>query len=486
MKRLSLLVVVPWLSWLSPARAGLDADIRAQLNDKLLERAQVGIVVCQLGPAADKARVLFSLNADVPLIPASNMKVVTTSAALDRLGADFSFRTVLARRGDDFALVGDGDPSLGDHEMLKKHNWDVTTVFAQWAQALKKRGVSSARNVLVDDSVFDEVFAHPRWDDRHLHHRYAAQVGGLNLNANAADFYLHATAPGQPVRYTLNPPTAYVGVTNRCVTNHQNVVSLTRSGGRNDVTLSGKSPGTNSEPLSIAIHDPPMYAGTVLAETLMAQGIKLTGKVLRDRTCRAALGAKAQDGTTVLAIHETPLARIIERANKDSMNMYAEALCKRTGFAATGQSGSWESGTQAAAAFLKRLGIAADQFVLDDGCGLSDRNRLSVGAILRILVHNHHSAHRQFFVDSLAVGGVDGTLEKRFEGSGLQGRVHAKTGFITGVSALSGYLKARDDRWYAFSILLNNVREGSNWKMKSIQEAIVKAIDQSAGKATTR
>jgi D-alanyl-D-alanine carboxypeptidase/D-alanyl-D-alanine-endopeptidase (penicillin-binding protein 4) len=471
-----LLVVAGIICLLSrPSRADLESDIQAVLRDKLLEKGSVGVVVVELGAEAGGDRILYTHNASRPFMPASNMKVVTTSTALDLLGADFRFRTLLVRHDQDLILVGDGDPTFGDVEMLKKAGWGTTTVFQNWAEQLKKAGVSSIGNVKVDDSVFDLMFVHPHWPTDQEQARYVAQVAGVALNANCVDFYIHPTAAGRAVGYRLDPPTQYIKVQNTCLSGGENAVWLTRQLGTNDIVLRGTCPAASQAPVSITVHDPALFAATVLSETLGAVGIKAGGAVLRDRSVRMKL-AKKEAGYTVLAVHETPLVQVLARANKDSMNLYAESLCKRSGFAASGQSGSWADGTAAAAAFLKKTGVGAAEFQLDDGCGLSRENRVSVNTLMHVLQHNFHGRNREVFLNSLAVGGVDGTLDGRFHEPQFRGRVMAKTGYIATVSALSGYLKVGEDRWYAFSILMNDLSRGSNSKAKALQEAIVKAV----------
>src|SRR5687768_14500350 len=241
------------------ARADLAGDVRAILRDKYLTKVDIGIAIARLPdatpathpaapvppapavPAAPPpADVLFRHESDIPRIPASNLKVLTTSAFLDRLGPTWKFRTVLLIKDADLFLIGDGDPTLGDAEMLKKLGWDVDTVFKAWADSLKQKGVSSVRNVYLDDSVFDEVFLHPNWLSRYLGDRYAAQVGGVNLNANCIDFMVRATAPGAPVAYTMNPDTRYATVKNLAVTGEDRGVGVSRPPSRNDLTLRGE------------------------------------------------------------------------------------------------------------------------------------------------------------------------------------------------------------------------------------------------------
>ena len=181
-------------------------------------------------------------------------------------------------------------------------------------------------------------------------------------------------------------------------------------------------------------------------------------------------------------MHETPLSQVLGRANKDSINLYAECLCKRLGFAVTHQSGSWENGTAAVGAFLQKAGVDESEFHLDDGSGLSKQNHISPSAITKVLMYDYFSDNRQVFINSLSVAGADGTLERRFANSDLRGRVFGKSGFVKGVSSLSGFLEAKDGNWYAFSILMNGIPELSNSAIKPLQEAIVRAVDANSRK----
>jgi D-alanyl-D-alanine carboxypeptidase/D-alanyl-D-alanine-endopeptidase (penicillin-binding protein 4) len=457
-------------------RADLGSEVRSILSDRFLARASVGVEIVRLGPESEGDRILVRSNSDAPLTPASNMKLVTTSAALDLLGAGFHFRTVLAKRGEDLVLIGDGDPSFGDAELLKKVGWKSTTVFENWAAELKKAGLTRFRDVVVDDSVFDEVLVHPNWPPDQEQSRYVAQVAGMALNANCIDFYV---TPGPRLAvYRTDPPTSYVKVQNTCAVGAESAIWLSRLLGTNNLTLRGTCAGRMEGPISVTMHDPAMYAATVLAETLAAGGIELSGQVRRNRSIRSELMKAPTDGQVkVLAVHETPLDVVIRRANKDSMNLYAESLCKRMG-AVGGSTGSWNSGTQASGEFLKRLGIEEGQFRLDDGCGLSKQNAISAHAVTTVLRHNFHSSNRQLFLSTLAIGGEDGTLANRFKRNGMKARVLAKTGYISTVSALSGYVRDAEDQWFAFSILMSNLPPGSNTKAKAIQDLIVKAIDK--------
>jgi D-alanyl-D-alanine carboxypeptidase/D-alanyl-D-alanine-endopeptidase (penicillin-binding protein 4) len=187
--------------------------------------------------------------------------------------------------------------------------------------------------------------------------------------------------------------------------------------------LKGTCKAKSEGPIGVTIHDPGMYAATVLAEVLSGAGIKIEGKVGRDRTVRSKLmEGKGAAGLAVLAVHETPIAAVLTRANKDSVNLYGESLCKRVGYAASGQSGSWENGSAAVGAFLKKVGAAEQQFHLDDGCGLSRKSMVSPHAMILVLEHVYYGKHRTDFVNSLAVGGWTGRWSGDFASRRCEGR----------------------------------------------------------------
>lgn len=458
------------------SRADFAGDVEAILKDKLLAKATVGIEIVRMGKSDADSKPIYERDAHSPLMPASNLKLTTTSAALDKFGPDFKFHTALLLHDNDLVLVGDGDPSFGDAEYLKRVGWKPTTVYENWAAQLKKLGIKSVRNVIIDDSVFDDVYLQPHWPIGQIDHSYVAEVGGLNFDANCVTFVIQPTSPGKRVDYTLIPNTQYLMVDNTCITG-KNEVQLGRKPGTNEVIMRGEAPGTGPSSLLETIHDPPMYGATVLSETISASGIPVTGQVRRDRGASAAR-AKAPTGEwKVIGINETALAVALARANKDSVNLYAESLCKRLGHETAHASGSWENGTAAVGAFLKKAGIPESEFHLDDGSGLSRQDHIAPHALIRVLTYDFFSPNHDAFLNSLSVSGSDGTLEERFRGSDLRHRVIGKSGFIEGVSCLSGFVKAKDNQWYAFSIMMNGVPYKSNSLAKALQEKIIHALD---------
>lgn len=466
------------------ALADLNTDIKRVLSNRLLAKATVGVQVVRLTDQPENCQLLFEHNARTPLIPASNMKLVTTSAALHVLTPEFRFRTMLVKRGDDLIIWGDGDPTIGDPELMDTIGWSQTAVFEEWIRQLKTRGITTVNRVIVDDSIFDEQFLHPRWE-KHQFTPSGAEVGGLNFGANLVEFTVTARKGMSPT-WTIRPQTSYIRVkSNSCTNGSTDLVSLPRGSNDNNFVLRGTIKSTAIA--TATIHDPGMYGATAFADLLRANGFAIGG-ILRDRSTRQAY-ADADPATRdqqwqVLCIFETPLTAVVSRCNKESQNMYAEALVKRMG-AASGAGGTWATGAAVVSEFLRKLGVSDGEFRLDDGSGLSRENLVTAHALMRCLLNDYYSPNRETFISSLPVGNVDGTLRKRFD-SDLRGRVFAKTGFIANVSSLSGFLKTRGGEWYAFTILMNGIPDFSNSSIKPLQEQIVEAIDEAATQSAKR
>ena len=480
------------------APADLSADVSARVNRALEANtpkgATVGIQLIALGESASQRSVLFSSSADRPMIPASNLKLLTTAAALDTLGKDFKFQTRLLIRGDastgevELAVIGDGDPSFGDAALLKNiDGWGTRSVLTRWANLLSQQGISRVSALWLDDGVFDEQYVHPNWPLNQRHRWYEAQVGGLNLNINCLDVYVYRNGGGGLMGYRLDPPTAYVNVSNSCRAGTKNAVSLTRPEGTNAISLSGQTNAREQGPMQVTVDGPTAYFGTVFSEALREAGITSHAPVV-DRTIRHAWESRQsaqptegpEAGWRLFAVHETDMATVLARTNKDSINLYAEALAKRTAFAATGEPGSWAAAERVVKNYLARIGMEADHVRLDDGSGMSREDRVTAAALCDVLASMHDSDAADVFRDSLSEAGVDGTLQRRFRGgdrSDLHGRVFGKTGYISGVCTFSGYLHGRDGRWYAFSILVNDSNE--LWKAQALQEAVILALDRS-------
>lgn len=473
MRRSSLAILLACIaSHAGVAQADLNADVRRAAAS--LKGTTTGVQIVRLGATRADDALLVDLNGDRPLIPASNLKVITTADALETLGEDFRFRTRLLLRGDTLAIVGDGDPTFGDSEYLAGTGWSITTVYENWAAELKRQGITTVGRIVVDDSIFEETMVQPNWPTNQAHKDYVPQVAGLNLNANCLDVYI--TRNGTSAGYRIEPRTDYVTVQNTLTVGSDNLIDLSRVLGTNRILLRGRARGANTVPWRVTIHDPPLFAGAVLRDVLRASGITVMGDVTRDRTVRASVEAPAADQQPwqMVAVNETPLVNVLPKTNKDSVNLYAEALAKRVAAQRLGKPGAWSSLDESMGQFMQTVGAPPAKNAFDDGSGLSKLNVVAPSAFVATLSHMYHGPHKQRYVESMSVGGVDGTLKDRF-GDALVGRVFGKSGSVAGVRTLSGYLQGKDGAWYAFSILCNDVSGAA--QAKNVQDTIVRLID---------
>ncbi|MFT3786682.1 MAG: D-alanyl-D-alanine carboxypeptidase/D-alanyl-D-alanine-endopeptidase [Tepidisphaeraceae bacterium] len=460
----------------------MKTDLDAILHDDALKSAKASVQVVQLGQARELDRVVYEEKSADKLIPASNQKVITTACALETLGPDFQFRTALLRKDKTLALVGDGDPAFCDTQYVmytSKLGVRTTTTFSAWAKGLKDAKLTKFDQLLVDDSVFDEELFNPNWPANQSNLEYCPEVSGLNFNANCLDVYLLLSG-GENVEIRPDPATPFIKITDVLTVGGDHSVSLQRKANTNQITVRGVVNGSNTvKPFRVTIHEPALVAGNALRAAFTQGGVSIDGDVTRDRTIRDAfLQDKDKSGWSVLAVNQTPLLDVLRYTNKESNNLYAESLLRRVA-ATSGKPGSRSGGAEALKAFVAKAGATADDVSPDDGSGLSKQTLASSRAFCAVLAYMFHGDHRDAYISTLAVGGVDGTLEKRFNGP-LKGRVFAKSGYVNKVRTLSGYLKTEAGEWYAFSILLNDITDGA--KAKSVHERIVEAIDKNSDK----
>lgn len=452
------------------AQSSLDARLNDLLARKEVQGALVGLDIMEVGPQGPVP--IFAHQAEALLTPASCQKLLTTGAAFMKYGPKATFKTQVSRAGEDLVLVGSGDPGLGDVKLGAEHGETLTNAFDVWAQQLKQKGITRLHDLWVDDRIFDTQWVHPEWPTDQLLSWYEAPVGGLNFNANCLDWIPKVFREG--VGAELVPPTTYVTIVNRARRGGEQKVWMWRAPETNKFELRGTIANSASAPESVTIYDPGLWTGTVLRDRLVTAGITITGRV---RRVEAGADLKAE----VLLTAETPLLGILRRANKNSVNMMAEGLCKRLGHDASDgkDPGTWENGTAAVTAFARGLGVGPELLKLRDGSGLSPENRVAARAITMVLANVAGSREGEAFVATLAVPGEDGTLQRRFRGMPAVAKgVHGKTGHINGVSALSGYLDVNRRR-FAFSILVNKSK--SPWEMNAWEEKVVQQVWEWAG-----
>ena len=477
--RLGVLVV---LVATAVGHADLRDEVEIQIRGAGLASAMVAVSVRD----AQTGTELVSVNAQRPMIPASNMKLLTSGAALHVLGPDFEFATRLLRDGDRLIVVGDGDPGFGDPALLDlmpagDHiGIGVETFLDLWVQPVVDAGLTQCTEVVVDDRVFDRTFVHPTWPADQLNRRYCAEVSGLSFHGNVLNFFPRPRAGRRPDLELFRPLSPWLDITNRATThdgpNDRNDIWIARKQGTNQLTIYGNVKYAYRTPAPVTVHDMPAFFAQLLADRLTRAGVTVGAFGVVEA------GAPRPEGQRTGPVIITPIATAIMRCNRDSQNLYAESLLKRMAYALTSEPGSWGTGASIVRHVYHdrvRDSNLATGLIVADGSGLSRDNRVAAATMTAWLDTFHHDPIRgRIFIDSLARAGGPGTLANRFRNTDLHGTsVAAKTGYINYVSCLSGYMTAPDGRRRSFSILVNDLTEpGSVGKAKSMQERILSAV----------
>lgn len=454
-------------------RAQLDSRLDAVLHGL---DASGAVFAARVVDLAD-GRELYARDINRPMMPASNGKLANDASGLEHFGPRHRFMTYLAIDRGDLWLIGAGDPGCGDPRIAREHHETPTTMLDRWADALRARGITHIRGKLYfADGVFDDQSIAPTWFKGYLTDWYAAPVTGLTFNDNCIDTTLFPSEPGRPPRYEVVPPTTRVArIVNHAVTGSGGAaVSITREANDNVFTLGGvvaKQTAAESKPVT----DPGAFFADALRTNLRSHGIAIDGpterapRALARRLWPALVGrplkdldqdehAATPDGR-VVALHATAMSDVLSRINKNSQNLFAEAMCKMQGrdwnlAHGRDEPGSWTAGGEAVHDFLRRHGIDDSHYVLVDGSGLSRENRVTARLLTDLLAVMWTHPDAQAFRSSLTICGRDGTLRNRM--TDIAGRVRGKTGSIGGVRTLSGYATTDDRRTLAFSILFNN------------------------------
>jgi D-alanyl-D-alanine carboxypeptidase/D-alanyl-D-alanine-endopeptidase (penicillin-binding protein 4) len=439
------------------------AALRALVEAPALAGARVGVMVRDLADGS----VLLAHDADFGFMTASNMKLVSSAVALRTLGPGFRFRTTLVATGSlvdgvldgDLVLIGSGDPTFGG----RQEGDDPTAVLRRMVdEAVARVGLREVRgDVLGDDDCHPDEVMGEGWAWNYQGDSYAAQVGGLCFAENTAVLVVTPAAldGGQPL-VRIEPPVGYLAVENLGTTAaglERPRLFAERLRATNRVRVGGRIPlGAEPWRTRISVENPTAFAATALRQVLGERGIRVDGAAL-DRDQGPARPERYGD-ETVLATHESaPLAEILVTLNKVSQNLYAEQLLRSASRVARGD-GSMTAAAAHAKETLRAFGVDPAGMRIADGSGLSRLDLVRPRQLCDLLAGIWASEDRAVFVPTLPVGGVDGTLAGRFRDGPAHARVLAKTGTISAVAALSGYLMQPDPAAppRAFSILVNN------------------------------
>lgn len=407
--------------------------------------------------------ILEDLNGNKLMRPASNFKLVSSGAFLDKLGPDFQFQTKLYGRGNqtgevwdgDLIVKGGGDPTInGDF-----YNDNAFYVFEKWVQVLQKRGIKKIDGNLVGfDGLFDDI-PYPKgweWDD--LSFYYAPEINALSFNSNVVD--LEVTANGRvgsiPQISWFPFDTPYVEFVNEQVITPRGTSfkeSYMRLQGTNVIFLRSTLPQSYYETEPLTITAPAFYFMDTFKRYLENRGVEVTGQLYID----SDFYGWRNSGLDVLDTHESvPLHQIVEKMNMDSNNFYAEMLLKKIAAEEYSVQGSTDLGLQVLKEFMDQNGFDTQHVTLRDASGMAPAILLRGDDLNKYLVQLSAKEYFPYFFDSLPVGGKTGTLSHRFRNSPVSQKFYGKTGFVSGVRSLSGYLDVKSGNRLAVTMLTNN------------------------------
>lgn len=418
-------------------------DVARLAEEHGLAGARLGIHLW----SAKSGGTVYAKDDEEPYTLASNTKLLTCAAALDRLGPDWKFVTNLDAElvdgGARLVVSGNGDPNISGRLFEN----DPTALFKRWARKLKEKGVRRIEGLALLNERYDDETSCPGWAKYEAGAWWNAPFGTFSLNDNCVDVSIEPAAAGEAPKIVIVPDTKYVRVENRMktVAKSPRPWGFTRKAGTNDIVFTGEiAAGAKPAKTWVSIHDPYAFYRTVLLETLASQGLEIGGNA-------AATGPLVR-----IDSHATDLATTIRVCLTVSQNFYAETILRALGRETRG-TGTRENGLAAVAEFLKSAGVG--EYVQTDGSGLSVDNRMSPRDLVKLLRHMRAHRHAKVFADSLAVNGVEpGTLRRRMKE--FAGRVRAKTGHINGVATLSGWLETASGDTIVFSILVNAWKPG--------------------------
>lgn len=437
------------------------AAVKARMAKSIARHGEASCVLIDL----ESGDTLLDFAGDALLAPASNMKLLTSSAALGMLGKDFEFSTRVLARGNvadgklagDLCLVGGGDPNISG----RFYNDEPLTLFRQWAMQIKGAGITSVSGDLnYDSTLFGGDAFNPNWPQDDQYNRwYCAEVSALAFNDNCISVKVTPGKVGEPAKVELVPQTAYCTVINETKTTAGKgaaLIDLRRERNENVIRVKGNVPANGSGGFigDITVSDPAAFAATVFRETLAAAGITVEGK-----TQAHTLSAEDLAAYRTLIDHRAKLLDAIKPVNTNSQNLHAEMLLRQLGLAYAGK-GTFKTGAAALQDWLKKKDLWTDGMVTVDGSGLSACNRITSRALAGVLAIMDKRPEAEAWRASMAVSGESGTLKKKFAGK-LKGKVVAKTGYISGVHALSGYLTCGKRR-IGFSMIFNDASEATD------------------------
>jgi D-alanyl-D-alanine carboxypeptidase/D-alanyl-D-alanine-endopeptidase (penicillin-binding protein 4) len=424
-----------------------------------IQNASVGIKVVNL----DKNKVLYEKNQEISLVPASNMKLITTGIALETLGKDYRFKTTITYDGEikadgtldgNIYIIGGGDPTLGSKYLVAKNPEGRITdaerkkqieFLMTWVEEIKELGIKKINGkVIADPSYLPETTLSPTWEWGDLRYYFASYPSGLTFMDNNIRLILRKD--GDKIKAEINPKYSKTKITNKVVVDKDEKTKITVVAvpySNEIITLGVLNKGIAS--YTTVMQDPASTLATLFSTTLKRSGIDNRGGELRSKKNNIEKYEENQDMKEIYINYSPKLEKIVALTNKYSINLFAEHLKLEI-----------EKNNSKKIKSLWSENIDVDGMYIYDGSGLSRYDGVTPNNIIDVLKYMHRSSEFDVFYNSLAKPGENGTFKEFEKDTVLIDNLRAKSGTLTGVKSYSGYMYNKDGNLIAFCILVNH------------------------------
>lgn len=460
------------------------AELKVRINELLdqpkFAAARIGILI-----TTSDGKAIYERDADKSFVPASNLKLYTSAATLDAFGPDYKIKTSVYAtkpirggilRGD-LILYGRGDPNIStrfDPENPKPYSGikpaDHITAIEILADKIKESGIKTIiGNIVGDESFFAGDAFGPSWEWDDLQFYYGAEISALTVNDNSVTFKVTPTTEAKPPQITVQPLNKYLKIVNNSLTtkNGETRIGVYRPLNSNTVVFFGTIP-RNALPLEvdIAVHNPAAFAADLLAEALERRGVKISARVKSLNAIeRLSLPFDHSQLTEIASIESKPISELLKVVNKPSQNLHTELMLRLLGIRHP-DSGKLDEygypksmatlGNQVRNAFLQKAGISLTSLRLLDGSGLARQNLITPRSTVTLLQFMSRQPYFNTYKETLTIAGIDGTLEGRMLNTSAADNFRGKTGTLSNVNSLSGYVTTKNGQSIILSMMSNN------------------------------
>ncbi|NGP86773.1 D-alanyl-D-alanine carboxypeptidase/D-alanyl-D-alanine endopeptidase [Fodinibius halophilus] len=452
-------------------------DIRHTIEQSLANDAFWSVVVRD-----STGQILERYNDEKLVRPASNIKLLTSAAILDELGPDYTFKTKIYGIGyqaggtweGDIIIRGSGDPSISG----TFYNEDRFHVFDKFYSAIDSMGIQKINGNLIGNTAFFDEQPYPEgWSWQDLSFYYGVEISALSFNNNAVDLRVYADVQiGEKPRIEWFPfDTKYVSFVNEQVITPRGTEYdeyYRRLLGTNTILLRSKLPKGYIEKESLSILNAPRFFLDTFKKYLEYGDVSVNGRIIVDPQ-EVNWNSKRYK---LLTQHESkPLKKLLTRVNKKSDNFYTEMLLKTVAAEHYNARGNTELGLSLVEDFAVAMKMDTTKLEMNDGSGMAANTLVSVDDLSQMLIKMQEHPHFNIYKKSLSIAGVDGSLKNRFVNTPLEGKLFGKTGYVSGVRSISGYMNAKSGQTLAFSVVTNNYTDKTSY-IDYVQDKLIKQL----------